>query len=496
MISYFRNLFIGSKPIEDKNAAFKFFPKKNVKPVNYTVNKTISALSKNKLSKSILETVNRASSIVDKKAQLARQERSLYAFFVGNITGGFAKSSMTDIAAVVNHCKSKANEDRVTEQEKKDFITLFNKLSQLPKTQFDAKFFLAGQDKLQRILSPELDKLMKAQQADPALKNNKDHQLEVAIAEADLAVRMGAGGEQAGGCNGAVIIKNLNGKAIGVFKSPPVAGIDFSRTMKNYFGQARLFDRSNPMNEAYAERAMYIFSEMFGLDLAPAAKTVQLQNKEGAFIAFLGEHKQGKYEAFENVSAQFDTRSKDSYSKDEIYIWQMLTTCMGITLNMDGHDGNIFVCMEDNKLVSGKLIDAGNCFPQYLPGEWGSKGHRAAPASHPISEIEFLPEIKDFIKKGLTDDKFEKFVERVTTELPGFWNAQMDALHRTVFDRLKNGVETGEIKSPKDLLNVITEEDFRKLKSESKPESESSLTQSFVAEFGGEDDLFASAVFL
>ena len=164
---------------------------------------------------------------------------------------------------------------------------------------------------------------------------------------------------------------------------------------------------------------------------------------------------------------------------------------MGLTLNMDGHDGNIFVCLVNGMLASAKLIDAGNCFAQSLPGQWGSKGHRAAPGQHPISSIEFLPEIKDFMVSFLTEEKFDAFVAKVSKELPGFWNPQMDQLHRMVFEKMRNGIASGQIKSPKDLLNIMTAEDFSKI--ESTPSAGESLTMSFVGDF---DDLSSSWVAL
>jgi len=460
-----RKLLFGSyfepKPSSSINS---FFPDKNKKkPVNYKISQAVNecAQSALKSSSSVKQAVvNKLPALIEKK-RLRRQERRLYISFVKGIHGGFKNTPAKDITAVVNRCLHLVKKNKIGKKERAEIRDLFAEFAKLPEDQFDAQLLLANEEKIQRLLSPKLDVLMRAQERVPKLKENKEHQLRIDIARAELAIKMGVKPAQAGGQNGAQLIKSLEGKNIGIFKASSDK-LDLMRILKNYVGQARLFDRSNPLNESRAERVVYLFNEAFGLNLIPTAQMISFNGQKGAFISFLREHQPGlEYQPLKNVMAKFNKRPKGSYSKEELIIWQKLTLFIGMTLNMDPHDENIFVCIDENgKLIDAKIIDGGNCFPQFLPGKWGSKGHRADPGMHPISEAEFLPEVMEFIKSDLMQDKFDHFVSQVKQEMPDFWSDQVDELHRMVFRKLKNGIVNGTVKTPENMLNIMTKADF------------------------------------
>ncbi len=456
-----------------------FPPKTKSKPVQFNVKSFAKA-------KAVVETqLKETGSTIEKQAKMAeqniklkaktvkniltglskngheKQERNLYLQFLQSSQGAIIESNPEDIALVINYCSRVAEQGSASEKDKADIRHLFSKLAAVPENKFDRRLLLANKEKLQRLLSPALDKLLVAEQTNSNLKNNQQHQLDICIAEAKLIFDLGIDPSQrAGGCNGAVLIKNLKGKAIGVFKAPPNRKWDVVGTIKGFFGQNRLFNRRDPMNEPYSEVAMHYFSEIFGFNLSPAATTVEFKNETGAFLAFLG-----GYQELADVKKELESR--DSFSKDELVKWQLAIVAIFASLNFDPHDGNIFVKTAFNakgeKIITDiKIIDGGNNFAEVLPGQWGSKGHRKEPGDLKISKEKFTPEIIEFIQKNMTDEKYEQFLAKVKQDRPGFMSNEMSVLLRKTIQVLRNAVVKGDIATPHELLNVLTDLDYSK----------------------------------
>ncbi len=385
-----------------------------------------------------------------KEGQL-KHERNVFLYYLACSKGKLEMYPAKDIAVAVDYCVAQAKKGNLSDKDKADIRFFFlDKLSSMPEDKFNRRLLLGGKDALQRIISPELDRLLTEQEQNPSLKDSKQHQLDIAVARAQLAVGVGAGTSRAGGCNGAVIVKSLEGKAVGVFKAPPSnAGFDPARQVKAWFGQARLFNREDKMNEPYSEVAMHYFDEVFGFNLAPAAKQVELKDESGAFLAFLGGYK-------ELADVVEDLNKRDSFEKDELIKWQTAMVAIFASLNFDPHAGNIFVQMDKGQLSGLKIIDAGNNFAARLPGEWGTKGHRSEPGDLAISKKPFEPEVIEFIKTRLTEENLNSFIAKVKADRPDFWTAEMDVLHRQTLQIVRKNVANGMIASPFELLNILT----------------------------------------
>ncbi|MDP1835763.1 MAG: hypothetical protein Q8K75_07530 [Chlamydiales bacterium] len=399
----------------------------------------------------------------DRIKSAEENDRNLFIHYQKCVPGDLKKRDPKGIRCAVQHCITRSKVEGLPDNEKYDIRTfLMDKLAPLSSGQFN-RSWLGGHDALQRILSPELDQLLKAQEVDESLQNDNNHQLELALCRAQLAITMGANPSKAGGCNGAVILKSLEGNAVGVFKVAPERGFfsDPIGKAKDFVGQARLMNRADPNNEPYSEVAMHYFSDIFGFDLAPPATEATFNGKTGAFLLFLG-----GYQEMSDVISRLEDRN--DYTQAELIKWQITVLAIFLSLNFDPHSGNIFVKLDENKhIVDIKLIDAGNSFAERLP-TWGSKGHRAEPARFKISREPWQPEVLEFIQNRLTMKRFDEFVSRVKADHPTFWTDKMDTLHRAGFDVVSHSV--GEkIASPRELLQLLTWANYKKYMPEEQP---------------------------
>lgn len=484
MLSFIRSIFGGGSNANTAQhscrkmaTAYCASPKSNSKPVRFNVkpaSKT-SVLVQAKLKETGTAIENKATNVAQSiklktksiknlvtglsKKGHQKHERNLYLQFLKSSQGDIIESKPEDIALVVNYASRMINEGTASEKDKEDIRSLFTKLASVPEKNFNRQFFLADQDKLQRVISPDLDKLLTAQEKNSALKDDQQHQLDISIAEARLIFALGIDPTQrAGGCNGAVLVRNLKDEVVGVFKGPPNRKWDIVAAFKDCFGQNRLFNRRNRMNEPLSEVFTRYFDDVFGLNLIPAATMVEFNNESGAFIAFLG-----GYQELADVKKELESR--DSYSTEELVKWQLAIVTIFATLNFDPHDGNIFVRTKINekgeKIITDiKIIDGGNNFAEVLPGQWGTKGHRREPGNLKISKQKFTPEIIEFIRNNMTDARYEQFAEKVKKERPDFLSDDMDALLRKTMQVLRDAVISGDIANPHELLNVLTDVDY------------------------------------
>ncbi|MDP1834637.1 MAG: hypothetical protein Q8K75_01795 [Chlamydiales bacterium] len=397
------------------------------------------------------------------KADQDRHAKNMFTHYLRLSQLDLAKRSPDNIRTVVYYLADQAKSGNLSDADKAQVRTMFARFAMLSPEQFDRKRLLANQEALQCVLSPALEELVAAEAANPSLKDDAQHKLDVAIAKAQLVVAMGVPLTAAGGCNGAVIVKSFEGNALGVFKAVQQSTWlnDPTRKVKEWFGQARLFNRRDERNETRAEIVMADFSKQFGFNLAPEAKSVVLNDKEGSFLAFLGGYKE-----LADVQEALDKRQ--TFTRDEKIKVQLAIVAAFASTNHDPHSGNIFVGMKNGEIDEVKLIDAGNCFAERLPGEWGSKGHRSDPGNLRISKEPFEPEVIEFIRSNLTDAKYDEFVAGVQARYPGFWTTKMDHLHRQTFKLLREHVGK-DIMTPQELMNLTTWKDFSKLLSQETP---------------------------
>lgn len=386
-----------------------------------------------------------------------KNERNIYWHLLNHDESTFRCTSK-DISLAVHYCIQRVEAGEITSEEVKEMRTFFEKISKLGPDMFDRHALLGGKEALQRMLSTDLDKLLKEEEKDPSIRESTTHQLNLAIARAKVAALVGYGAESAkNGVNGTVIIKDLENHYVGVFKAPPdLKWYQVGEHLKKLVGQSRLLNKKDSYAQQFAEVAAHKFDSIMGFKLAPAATMAQINGKNGAFLAFLGGYKELK-------DLEGTLESRQTFSQHEKKIWQQMCLYNFLIANMDPHSQNIFAKTDKaNKLLEFRVIDHGNSFIEYNPGKWGSSGNQGHWGKFNISKEPFEPEVLDFIQTQLTEDKLEKFINEIGGQRTEFWTQGMDNLQRERLALLRHCVATGEIKSPAELSKIHTHEDFTK----------------------------------
>ncbi len=375
--------------------------------------------------------------------------------YIMNADSTKSKLNAHDLTIAIEYCITRAEKGNLSEEESREISDFFDKISSLPVEIFDRCALLGNKVALQKVLSPELAKLMNEQDQKPTLKDDVHHQLNIAIAKAKLSIRLGHGAEGAGGCNGAVKIKSLEGKYVGVFKPKPhLKWYQVSEHLKKYFGQARLLNHKDDMGQQFAEVAGFQFDEIMGFKLAPAATMAELKNQDGVFLAFLDGYKP-------LAKCEEELEKRNGFQSKEKVMWQKMCIYNFLVGNMDPHSENIFVKMQNSQLQEIRMIDHGNCFIEQNPGTGAPIGNQGHWGNYKISDARFEPEVLEFIRTHLTEDKLDAFVRSVGGR-DKFWTIKMDQLQRARLDALRHGVLSGEIKSPRELSKLHTSKDIAK----------------------------------
>ena len=246
--------------------------------------KTNSEKGASILSKSIVKNAPLAAQSVLTEQHRKMHQRNLYAYFLTH-KKEISKSSREDIVAIIEHCVNLAIAP--TEKIKEEICTLFSELALLPQEKFNRLSAIAKKENLQRILSSKLDQLLIMQRMHQALHEDEQHQLEMSIARAQLAIKLGKELTCVGGTNGAMIVKSLESDVIGFFKGASGQALEMNKEIKSFFCHAKLYSRRDPIIEPNSEFSMAYLSQLSGFDFAPDAKMIELKNKQGSFLAFV-----------------------------------------------------------------------------------------------------------------------------------------------------------------------------------------------------------------
>ncbi|ADI38352.1 hypothetical protein [Waddlia chondrophila] len=370
--------------------------------------------------------------------------RNLLTHFIEDSTTVWNQPEISLQEAIEYCIKLSTSDIQLSEEQKEGIRTFFEKLK--AHEGIDLRFWLSGKEDLQRILSPRLDKL---------LKNgpfNREQEIEIDLARAELATSFGCGiVPTEGGKNGAVFIQTFEGRSVGVFKAPRELGIfDFVERMKRYFGQARLLS-DRKMAQEEAEVIAGNLSRFLGFgDMAPEAIMAEFGGEKGAFITFLDGYKE-----LSKIREAFDSR--EEYTDEEVVMWQKKEIWNKLIGNLDPHDENVFVKGTGERLEKIAMIDAGNSFPEYNPGYFGARGNLSASAEFKISQIPFHDEVKMFIKKNITVEKMEEFMNN--SPIKGFFTKKVRQLQLERV-RLLQQVASGKIETPVQLAMVQTDSDY------------------------------------
>ena len=290
---------------------------------------------------------------------------------------------------------------------------------------------------LQNYLSPELKKLRSEKQEQKMKVKQDDFTKEELIEKAEkrtqrkilkgqFAVSLGQGIKANKGATGTLIIKDINGKPVGVHKvsekDVPIL-TRIKNLLKSIFGGQLSFLSKAHLAQPRSERAAYLVSRELGFDLAPPSAEATIQGKVGVFQVFISKEKKGSgvisevKESLKEIKAhleennrliqneengmdypkgkgpdyyieaadigknekasgsnkirvidQIDSKKK-GFTEAETTKFQKFTIFDYLIGNLDRHEQNWFVTVSPDKEITNiRAIDNANAFPKKQPG--------------------------------------------------------------------------------------------------------------------------------
>lgn len=303
----------------------------------------------------------------------------------------------------------------------------------------------------------------------PSTDQTKQKQLEevklaIRIEKAKLAKLIGIDFVVNKGATGTLLIKNLKGKNIGVFKpthefTPTKAKI--LNSIKRIFG-GQLFYLSHKTDaQAKAEVAAYKLDRHFGFNLSPSSKFLEeFDGKQGTFQSFF----KGFQEAKEFLDLDSESTALPSLEEKanpfSVTDFQKMALFDYLIGNLDRKEDNWGVAQikgDDGKIKTQlKVIDSANAFLCKNPLA-GKVKNQYKWKLLPMAQEKWTPETLNFIRDHLTEKSMHEFIEEMKKD--GFLNEQME---QNLRDRLgvirSTAAQAGN--TPAMLGNIVSDADI------------------------------------
>ena len=233
------------------------------------------------------------------------------------------------------------------------------------------------------------------------------------LAQAKFALKAGTHFAYAGGATGSLILKDIYGVPVGIFKS---AG-EISAA-KQWGGQASRLSKET-LAQPIGEVLGFWLSSYLQLSLVPRARmtSIPILGKEeaGVFIEFLNPT-QYQPLGIKSLPHENSPGSIDDFQKMAIFDF--------LIGNMDRHDDNLFVNLSKQSYEDVQCIDNANSFPIGGPSfiikknmyKWRGKA---------IAQHGFTEKSKQLIAE-LSDDKLKPFIRTVRTAYPTYLSSEAE----------------------------------------------------------------------
>lgn len=363
-----------------------------------------------------------------------------------DIKNGFSKLLKTENLgkdALVN-----GYNDLAAYAKKNDLTDLSNQYSQRAKD-------------IAKLETPSKDQLKKF-----VLDDTLEAKANVRIAKMQHLYDIGVRGSSEKGVTGTVLVQDIKGKVLGVFKpdnkfAPTTTKV--SNQFKSFLGQLSLLSKKY-LAQPKAETVSFKLDQIFGIHSVPSSKITKLGGAEGAFQLSLFTARK-TYAAYNAASEKGNIKeakeakevlNKDSYSEKELEHFQRFAIQDFLTGNLDAHDENWYVETNKGGEITGIVgIDKANSFPETLPDEASLKTRNMYLwKEYSIANQPFTEGIKELVS-GMKETDLEKLFE----DNKDFFSIDMTFLTRMRFRALKEIVKS-EDTNPATLGGLTSEEAY------------------------------------
>ncbi len=305
------------------------------------------------------------------------------------------------------------------------------------------------------------------------------------VAKAELAITLGFGQIANKGTTGTMIITDINRKPIGIFKlstkDVPLR-IKFQNFVKSWgWGQLSLLSNKS-MAQPQSELASYIVSLVGKFNLAAPANLATLANKHGVFQLFISKEKSGaiaqvkeanqllampeakaqaaaakaqapKY--VEAVSVLSKLEGRDTFTEEEVTIFQKFAIFDYLIGNLDRHEENWFVILERNphthqdEIKFIKAIDNANAFPKKVPKPGSAAARqRCKWRQLKIANKPWTPAAQKFLQQDVLPT-IKAMTDNIDGLMPDFFEGKMKRLFEARAKHLEQVVKVANEASPR-----------------------------------------------
>jgi len=335
-------------------------------------------------------------------------------------------------------------------------------------TRTDLYQLLSENKTLQNILDEDVAAYRRAKVDDTTLVSDKDHQLERRIAKAKLAFKLGFRGELAGtGMGGATFLYGVNQKRLGVFKVTKEHQShwkNFHDGPLSYVMHNQAYYVSSKKEAAVqAEEAAYLVSSRAGFgDLVPPTKVVDLGGVTGSFQLVADKTTGEEVIEFSGIVESFESR--DTYTAEEIQMFQFFAVFDYLINNLDRHDRNWLVeySKEGGEVRLHKIhaIDHDRAFVHTTPSSRRGLRSHYRWKKLKIAKEPMTVETKDFISANLGQEQLLGVLTTVMQSIEGFMSPEMVEKMSEKVAILQKMVTLDDV-SLEDLGNIRTDDEIK-----------------------------------
>lgn len=284
-------------------------------------------------------------------------------------------------------------------------------LFQLERNPYASKSTRAFGDEIsKRIMknpSAKVQALRQEKKENPSLKNDPDHRLKRKVAKSRAANVLVSTGK---GQHGSQFVK-AGDKKIAVFK-PIHKEKSLMKKLFRPFLQKHYLNKG-AMADAAAERASYLLAKELNNPYltVPPVKILKLDNKKGSLAVF---EKKGR--PADEVLPEIE--KKESYTKEELHIFQSFILFDYLLGNLDRHEENWLIDWDGETIHGIYPIDNGAAFPTQKPH---SVNLFAAQNVYKwkrlkLAGIPFTPEMRTYIEKTVTNETLQRIIDQINED--------------------------------------------------------------------------------
>jgi hypothetical protein len=294
------------------------------------------------------------------------------------------------------------------------------------------------------------------------------------IAKMNLLFHLGVHGSSNKGATGTVLIKDLKGRILGVFKPDSVyapMATKIHNAFKKIGGQLSLLSNKK-LAQPTAEYVAYRLDRFFNLKSVPSSKITDLGSSKGVFQLAASTAKKTRdleVEPSPKIGKRLKEAkdvttilNKNSFTSPELELFQRFAIHDFLIGNLDAHAENWFIDLKGDEITGIIGIDKANSWLKKNPRSGDFRSHNQYKwGEFNIANQPFTDSMRTLMRT-ITDDQLIAFINEMNLDCPRFFDKKIRslALQRAQAIRI---IANKANSTPADLGKITSDRDFQKV---------------------------------